>query len=342
MKIIVDSLGGDNAPSEILIGCAEALKAEKDLELVIVGDPKTIEETIKNEGADLTRVETVEASEAVLNTDHPATFLTEKPNCSLAVAYDVAKKRDDVGAVVTAGPTGAVLTGGIFKLGRLPGVKRPALLATMPTHKKGELVRLLDAGANMDCKPEYLLQFAVMVNAYLKGIGIEEPRIGLLNVGSEEGKGNQLAKDAYALLKEANLKFVGNIEADHVTHNEADAVVCDGFWGNVFCKTIEDSALWISGMFKEVFYTNIFTKLGALPMKKHLGEVKNLIAAAKKASAPLLGVRKLVLKCHGKAKRDAVCLSLCEAHSLLKQNIQETIEKAVEAENARIAESAAE
>ena len=337
MKIVLDALGGDNAPNEILLGAAEALKKESDLELIIVGRKDEIEAKIKEEGADLSRVEIVESDEAVLNTDHPASFLTSKPKCSLAMAYDTAKNREDVGGVVTAGPTGAVLSGAIFKLGRLPGVKRPALLATMPTEKNGELVRLLDAGANMDCKPEYLVQFAVMVNAYLKGIGLENPRIGLLNVGAEEGKGNALAKETYDLLKEADLNFVGNIEADHVVHNQAGAVVCDGFWGNIFVKTIEDTALWISGLFKGVFYTNILTKLGALTMKKHLGKISELIKAAKKASAPLLGVKKLVLKAHGKAKHDAICLSLLEAHDLLKKNIQETIAKAIDEENAKLA-----
>ena len=328
MKIIVDSLGGDNAPSEILLGCADALKANPNLELVIVGDKAITEETLKKEGIDLKRVEMVTANGAVLNTDHPANFLREKPDCSLAVCYREAKKREDIDAIITAGPTGAVLAGGIFGLGRLPGVKRPALMSTFP-NENGGVIRLLDAGANMDCTSEYLLQFALMASNYLTAIGIENPRVGLLNVGSEEGKGNALAKETYALLKDSGLNFVGNIEADHVTRGEADVVVCDGFWGNIYVKAIEETALWISGMFKKVFYKNLFTKLGALPMKKHLQEIKDVIGNAHKASAPLLGVNKIVLKCHGRAKRDSISLSIKEAMNLVEKDMQGKIAEAL-------------
>ncbi|MCR5078609.1 MAG: phosphate acyltransferase PlsX [Bacilli bacterium] len=328
MKIIVDSLGGDNAPSEILLGCVDALNQNKDLQLVIVGDNKVTEETLKKENADLSRVEMIAANGAVLNTDHPANFLREKPDCSLAICYREAKKREDIDGVITAGPTGAVLAGGIFGLGRLPGVKRPALMSTFP-NENGGLIRLLDAGANMDCTSEYLLQFALMASNYLSSIGIENPRVGLLNVGSEEGKGNALAKETYSLLKESGLNFVGNIEADHVTRGECDVVVCDGFWGNIYVKAIEETALWISGMFKNVFYKNLFTKLGALPMKKHLNEIKSVIGNAHKASAPLLGVSKIVLKCHGRAKRDSVSMSIAEAIHLHENNMQQKIAEAV-------------
>ena len=329
MKVIVDSLGGDKSPQEALLGCADALKARSNLELVIVGDEKLIKEKIAEAGGDLNRVETIQSNEAVLNTDHPANFLREKPNSSLAVLFEAAKDREDIQAIASAGPTGAVLSGAIFKLGRIKGVKRPALLATFPTTKEGKMVRVLDAGANMDCKPEYLVQFALMASAYVKGIGVKDPKVGLLNVGAEEGKGNQMCKDTFPLLKEANIDFIGNIEADHVMKGEADVVVCDGFWGNVFTKAVESTAMWTAGLFKTVFYKNILTKIGALLMKKHIKEATAPLMAAKKASAPLLGVNKLVLKCHGRADRDSFCMTILEADTLMKQNLIGTINEAI-------------
>ena len=329
MKVIVDSLGGDKGPKEAIIGCALALKDKPDLELVIVGDKALIEKEMAEAGGDLSRVEIIQANESVLNTDHPANFLREKPNCSLALLYEAAKNRNDIQAIVSAGPTGAVLSGAIFKLGRIKGVKRPALLASFPT-KKNTMVRVLDAGANMDCKPEYLLQFGIMANAYAKATGIESPKVGLLNVGSEEGKGNQIVKETFELLKNANLDFIGNVEADHVMDGEADVVVADGFWGNVYTKATEGTAMWTAGLFKEAFYKNILTKLGALLVKKQVKEATKPLIAAKKASAPLLGVNKPVLKCHGRADRDSFHLTILEAEGLIKQDLIKKIEKGIE------------
>ena len=191
MKIILDVLGGDAAPAAPIEGAIAALKKNADLNLILVGPKPAIEEAFQKAGIDASRYEIIHAEEAVLNTDHPANFLRTKPNCSMALAFQALKEREDVDAFLGAGPTGAMLSGCIFKVGRIPGVKRPALLATLPT-KNGGLVRLTDAGANMDCKPEYLVQFAKMANEYLEVLGIEKPRIGLRSVGRAEGKGNEL------------------------------------------------------------------------------------------------------------------------------------------------------
>ena len=336
MKILVDVLGGDNAPKAVIEGAISALNKKKDLELALVGPRKEIEEAFNKAKIDPSRYEIIESNEAVLNTDHPSLFIKEKPNCSMALAFEELRKRDDLGGFVSAGPTGALLTGAILRIGRIQGVARPCLMATIPTRTE-KLCRVLDAGANMDCKPEYLYQFAVMADTYLKVLGEEKPRIATLSVGQEEGKGNEVSKAAYELLKASELNFVGNIEGDHVLKGEADIVVCDGFSGNVFLKSLEEACYYISDKFKAAIFKNIFTKLGALTMKKHLGKISELIKAAKKASAPLLGVKKLVLKAHGKAKHDAICLSLLEAHDLLKKNIQETIAKAIDEENAKLA-----
>ena len=301
MKILLDCLGGDKAPEEAIKGIAYALGKDKDIEIAAIGPAKTIKEGLEKLGADASRVSYIEATEAVLNTDHPSLFLKQKPNSSLAKAYEI-------------------LTGAILRLGRLKGVSRPCLMATLPT-RTGKLVRLLDAGANMDCKPEYLLQFALMADTYLRCIGIENPRIGLLNVGMEEGKGNELTKATHELIKGAGLNFVGNIEGDHVLKGEADAIVCDGFAGNVFIKSTEEACYYISDMFKEAIFKNALTKFGALFQIKGLKAVKKPFEFARKACAPLLGTKKLVLKCHGKANAETFGETLLEAKRLLDVNI---------------------
>ena len=320
MKILVDILGGDNAPSATLEGAVSALKKKEGLSLVLVGPKSLIEEALSKNKIDPSRVEIIHSEKAVLNTDHPSLFLKEKPDCSLALAYELFRKRDDIHGLVSAGPTGAVLTGAVLRLGRIPGISRPCLMATIPT-RTGKLCRVLDAGANMDCKPEYLYQFALMADTYVKILGVDSPRIATLSVGMEEGKGNDLSKAAYELLKASKMNFVGNIEGDHVLKGEADIVVCDGFAGNVFLKSMEEASYFISDLFKAAIFKNIFTKLGALPMIKGLKGVKKPFDYANKASAPLLGCRKLVLKCHGKAKPEAIEAGILEADYLAEKDL---------------------
>ena len=328
MKVLVDVLGGDNAPKAVLEGAMVALKKEDDLNLVLVGPEKEIQEAISANGIDPTRVEIIPSEEAVLNTDHPSLFIKQKPNCSMALCFEALRKREDIDAMVSAGPTGALLTGAVLRIGRLPGVARPALIATLPTRTES-LTRLVDAGANMDSKPEYLVQFALMANAYLKLIGIDSPRVATLSVGQEEGKGNELVKETYARLKETDLNFVGNIEGDHVLKGEADLVVCDGFAGNVFLKSLEEGAYFISDLFKAALYRNIFSKLGALLQLKGLKKVKEPFNLANKACAPLLGAKRLILKCHGKSEAETFEATILEGSRLAKLHIQEKIAGAI-------------
>lgn len=325
MKILVDVLGGDNAPKAVIEGAISALNKKKDLELALVGPKKEIEEAFNKAKIDPSRYEVIESNEAVLNTDHPSLFIKEKPSCSMALAFEELRKRDDLGGFVSAGPTGALLTGAILRIGRIQGVARPCLMATIPTRTE-KLCRVLDAGANMDCKPEYLYQFAVMADTYLKVLGEEKPRIATLSVGQEEGKGNEVSKAAYELLKASELNFVGNIEGDHVLKGEADIVVCDGFSGNVFLKSLEEACYYISDKFKAAIFKNIFTKLAALTMIKGLKNVKKPFEYANKASAPLLGCKKLVLKCHGKAKPEAFEAGILEAALLAEKGLLKQIE----------------
>lgn len=329
MKILLDVLGGDNAPEAPLQGAIDALNAHPELELVLAGPAKIIEETLTKAGIPSSRYEILPAETAVLNTDHPANFLRTKPDCSMAVAFSAMKERDDIDAFLGAGPTGAMLSGCIFKLGRIPGVKRPGLIATIPT-KKNTLVRILDAGANMDCKPEYLVQFAKMANAYLKVLGIEKPRIGLLSVGMEEGKGNELTKEVFPLLKEdPELNFIGNVEGDKVLDGICDILVCDGFAGNVFVKSLEGAAYFVSDLFKDAVMGTFLRKIGALFQLKALKNVKKPFNYANDAAAPLLGCKKLVVKCHGKSKARNFSGAIKEVIGYVNNHLIEKVTEAI-------------
>jgi len=328
MKILVDVLGGDNAPKAVIEGALGALEKDPSLELILAGPKQAIVDTFNAKGMGLSRVEIIDSSIAVTNEDHPSLFIKQKPDSSMALCFEALRHREDIGAMVSAGPTGALLTGTVLRVGRLPGVNRPALIATLPT-RKGGYVRLCDAGANMDCKSEYLVQFALMANEYLKLIGTTSPRIATLSVGQEEGKGNELVKETFAALKQTSLNFVGNVEGDHVLKGDVDLVVCDGFAGNVFLKSLEEGAYFISDLFKAALYRNIFTKLGALLQLKGLKKVKEPFDHAKKACAPLLGAKKLVLKCHGKSQSETFEATILEAQKLSKLGLQEKIAAAI-------------
>ena len=330
MNVLVDVLGGDKAPQAVLEGAASALVKESDLHLILVGPTEKIKEVMNRSSISESRYEIIHSEEAVLNTDHPSLFIKQKPNCSMALCFEVLRKREDIDAMISAGPTGALLTGTVLRIGRLPGVSRPALIATLPT-RGGKFVRLVDAGANMDCKSDYLVQFAFMADCYLKLLGNDSPRVATLSVGQEEGKGNEVVKETYSILKNSGLNFVGNVEGDHVLKDEADIVVCDGFAGNVFLKSLEEGAYFISDLFKAALYKNIFTKLGALLQLKGLKKVKEPFNHANKACAPLLGAKKLVLKCHGKSEAETFEATILEASRLSKLGLQEKIAAAVAA-----------
>jgi len=324
MKIIVDTLGGDFSPYETVKGAFLASQELKDTTLVLVGDEEKNRKIISELKADASKFEFVNAPDIVLNNESPVAALKTKPNSSIVKSCSILKQRDDLDALVTTGSTGAALTGSIFKVGRIEGVLRPALIATLPT-KTDNLVRVLDIGANMDCKPEYLLQFGIMASQYLKVLGIENPRIGLLNVGREDGKGNDLTKQANKLLKESGLNYIGNVEGDDVLLGVCDAVICDGFSGNVFIKTLEGTAKFVSSAFKQAMMKNVFTKFGSLFQLKEMRKVKGLFEYAKNCSAPLLGIQKLVIKTHGKAKADTVRRAILEAHRLIKGDLVQKI-----------------
>ena len=328
MKILVDAMGGDNAPKAVIKGAIEALKKEKDLELILVGDEVQINGLLEKEDDIKSRIEIIPSKSVVLNTDHPSLFLKTKADSSLAICFETLRSRDDIGGLISAGPTGALLTGSILRIGRLDGVHRPALLSTLPT-KDGNSVSLLDSGANVDTRSEYLVQFALMGDVYLKCIGYENPRVGLLNVGSEEGKGNDLVKECYPLFKELPLNFVGNIEPDHVQKDEVDLVVADGFNGNILLKGIEGGASYASGLFKGALKRNIFTKFCSLFLLHSIKKSLTPLNKAVNSCAPLLGVKKLVIKCHGKGKEETFEQTILTTYKLAKDNLLGNLKDAI-------------
>ena len=328
MKIVVDAFGGDYAPQEIVAGAVKALQENEDLNLVLVGDKDKITEILQGLVFVSDRLEIVHAPDVVTMDDVPTVAIRTKKTSSIVVAYDYLKQNDDAVALVSAGSTGATLTGAVLKLGRVKGVSRPALAPILPTVNDGK-VMLLDCGANAECKAENLLDFAIMGNEYMKAMGVKKPRIALLNIGTEEEKGSEMIKEAHQLLKNAKLNFVGNIEARDVIRGNVDVVVSDGFSGNICLKTIEGTAEILFGEIKEITKSSFKAKIGALCLKKNLYALKKKYDHKKVGGAPLLGVSKIVLKCHGNSKADSVSATIQQAYTLGKNKLIEKVIKAV-------------
>ena len=328
MKIVVDAFGGDYAPYEIVAGSVKALQENQELEVVLVGDKDKITEILQQLVFVSDRLEIVHAPDVVTMDESPTVAIRTKKTSSIVVAYDYLKQNDDAVALVSAGSTGATLTGAVLKLGRVKGVSRPALAPILPTVNDGK-VMLLDCGANAECKAENLLDFAIMGNEYMKAMGVKEPRIALLNIGTEEEKGSEMIKEAHQLIKNAKLNFVGNIEARDVIRGNVDVVVSDGFSGNVCLKTIEGTAEILFGEIKAITKQSLKTKIGALLLKKHLYALKKKYDHKKVGGAPLLGVTKVVLKCHGNSKAESICATINQAFTLGKNKLVEKVLKAV-------------
>ena len=328
MKIVVDAFGGDYAPQEIVAGAVKALQENLELNVVLVGDKDKITEILQGLVFVSDRLEIVHAPDIVTMDDIPTVAIRTKKNSSIVVALDYVKNNEDAVALVSAGSTGATLTGAVLKLGRIPNISRPALAPILPTvNDRG--VMLLDCGANADCKPEQLLDFAIMGNEYMKAMGVKKPRVALLNIGTEEEKGSELAKEAHQLLKNSKLNFVGNIESRDVLRGNVDVIVTDGYSGNICLKTIEGVAEILFGELKDVAKSSFTAKLGGLLLKKKLRGIKAKYDYRKVGGAPLLGVSKIVLKCHGNSKADSIATTIEQAYTLAKSNMIEKVKEIV-------------
>lgn len=334
MKILIDCLGGDKAPEAIVKGIILAKKERSDVEYTLVGPTEQITEILSKNKADVKDFTIIDAKYNVTNDDKPISVIRDKKDSSLGQCLTNLASGDEYDAVLSAASTGAMLTGSIFKVGRLDGVLRPCMLATMPTRIDKQLVRIMDVGANMDSKPEYLYQYALMGNEYLKILGMKNPRIRLLSVGMEDEKGNQLVHQTFELLKaDSSLNFLGNIEGDHVLKGDADLVITDGFAGNVFLKTVEDSANFVKDGFMSAIKHNVLTKICAVPMLKYLNNVKEIFAYAQKACSPFLGIKKLVVKMHGKADIDVAKSCALQTVSYIENKLVETVKSAISKAN---------
>lgn len=335
MKIVVDAFGGDNAPLEIVEGVKLALNKHKDLEVILCGKEDEIRKIL---GKQTERVEIVSADEVIKNEEHPTIAIRQKKNSSLVRAYDVLKEREDVVGLVSAGSTGAVLAGAIMKIGRIKGISRPALAPILPTKKDSDVI-VVDSGANVDCKPVNLLHFALMGSAYYSIVyNVENPRVALLNNGSEEGKGNELAKETFPILQQAPINFIGNKEGGDFMSGDLDVMVCDGFAGNALLKGTEGAVAAVMSVLKKSIKSHFWSKIGYLFMKKTFKEVRGRIDIIKKhGGSPLLGCKKLVVKNHGSCLRNNILASI-EQTMLLHENqlikkIEDSLSKLEIAEN---------
>ncbi|WP_313891298.1 phosphate acyltransferase PlsX [Psychrobacillus sp.] len=321
MKISIDAMGGDNAPHEIVKGVYEALQAFEDVHIQLYGDEAKLAPLLQAHD----RLQVIHTEEVIEGTDEPVRAIRRKKNSSM-VKMAESVKNGEADACVSAGNTGALMAAGLFIVGRIDQVDRPALAPTLPTLDEKGFV-LLDVGANSDAKPEHLEQFAVMGSVYAEKVrGIKNPRVGLLNIGTEDNKGNELAKTAFSLLSEAPINFVGNVEARDLLAGVADVVVTDGFTGNVVLKTIEGTAAGIFSMLKEAFNHSTKTKISALLVKDQLRGLKTKLDYTEYGGAGLFGLKAPVIKAHGSSNANAVFHAIRQARMMVEYNVSDIIQ----------------
>lgn len=330
IRIAVDVYGGDNAPGCVIDGALEALRAMDDVSILFCGAQAEVEGLLNGREYDAQRVSIVDAPDIITNHESPTLAIRRKLNSSMVRAMDLVKK-GEADAVVTAGSTGAALAGGIFRMGRIRGIDRPALGPVLPTSGEHPVI-LIDCGANADCKPDYLVQFALMGQAYMKGVmGIANPKVGLLNVGAEDEKGNELCKAVFPLLKEhPGVNFYGNVEARDVLTGVVQVIVCDGFSGNILLKSTEGAAQLIFGKLKKGLMSSVRSKLGALMVKPALKTVKNELDYEQYGGAALLGVKGALVKAHGSSKGHAYACAIAQAHTMVKGGVVGIIAQSLE------------
>ena len=326
MKLALDAMGGDHAPEVIVKGAEEAIRQFSDLELVLVGKEGGIREHLQNEE----RITILHTDEIITGEDEPVRAVRRKKQASMVVAArEVKEGRAD--AIISAGNTGALVATGLFVIGRIPGIARPALAPTIPT-VDGKGFLLLDVGANSDAKAEHLLHNAYMGAIYSEKVrGIANPRVGLLNIGTEEEKGNNLTKKAYELLKGTELNFIGNVEARDLLEGVADVVVTDGFTGNMVLKTMEGTASSVMGMMKNALTASFKAKVGAALILPQLRGIKKMMDYTEHGGALLAGIKQPVIKAHGSSDTNAIVNAIRQARNMVKHGVTDIIRKQVAA-----------
>ena len=311
-KILIDAFGSDY-PDQIIDGIAEVLNQIDGVELVVTGDEKYINNALIGKDFDKSRLEIIDCKEVVTNDDSPVDAILKKKNSSLSVALKTLREREDVGCMISAGNTGAIIAGSVLILGRQTGGDRPTLLTILP-NDKGGVTCLADCGANVDCKPHHLLKFGEYASEYSsKVLGVENPKVALLSVGTEDKKGNALSKEAFKLLKQSNLNFVGNMEAKTALSGDVDVIVCDGFDGNVLLKSIEGTAKSVVARSLALLKKYSKSSDDMKFVKKAFGELMQLLDFNSQGGAILLGTKKPIVKAHGSANSQTVINTVKQA-----------------------------
>jgi glycerol-3-phosphate acyltransferase PlsX len=320
MKIAVDAMGGDHAPKLIIEGVYQALQQFEDIHILLYGHEEKVSSFLKEHD----RLTFIHTTEKIESEDEPVRAIRRKKDASM-VRMAEAVKSGEADACVSAGNTGALMAAGLFIVGRIDGIDRPALAPTLPTID-GQGFVMMDLGANSDAKPEHLVQFGIMGSIYATKVrGIESPRVGLLNIGTEETKGNDLTKSAFALLKNAPVNFVGNVESRDLLMGVADVVVTDGFTGNMVLKTIEGTAAGFFSMLKEVFTSSTKSKISALLVKDDLKALKNKMDYTEYGGAALFGLKAPVIKAHGSSNANAIMNAIRQARTMVEFDVCGTI-----------------
>ncbi|MDY3971767.1 MAG: phosphate acyltransferase PlsX [Clostridia bacterium] len=318
MKIIIDAMGGDHAPQAPVKAAVKAV-GELGVEIILVGKTDVVEKELSKYNYNKDKISIAHAEDVISNHEEPAKAVRSKKNASVVVAANMLKNGEG-DAMLSMGNTGALLASGLLIVGRIKGVLRPALGALLPSAKGPKM--LIDAGANTNCKPENLVQFGIMGSIYMKNVlGIDSPTVGLMSNGEEEGKGDELTKETFPLLKNAPVNFIGNIEGRDVMEGTADVITCDGFVGNVILKTVEGMGHVVSKKVKGIFMKGLFTKLGALFVMKGLNEFKQAMDYREYGGAPLLGTKKPVIKGHGSSDAKAVFSAIYQAKKFVETSV---------------------
>jgi glycerol-3-phosphate acyltransferase PlsX len=329
MKIALDAMGGDDAPAAIVEGAIEAVR-ELDVEIILVGDEKEIKKELSRHSTDRLPLSIVHASQRVEMDESPSSVVRKKRDSSIWVATELVKKSEAV-AVISAGNTGASMATALFILGPLPGVERPAIATPLPTLKGTSI--LIDVGANVDCKPQHLFQFGIMGHIYAKEIfGISQPKVGLLSIGEEDSKGNELTKEVFKMLKSSALHFIGNVEGREVYTGSADVIVCDGFIGNVALKISEGLSDAMIQFLKREIMGSALGKVGYFLLKPSFRRFRKKVDYAEYGGAPLLGVDGISIICHGRSSSRAIKNAIRVAKESFKRGINRHIKEQIESQ----------
>lgn len=329
--VALDAMGGDNAPKEMIKGAVQALEKTDAVQVLLVGKEDVIRAELAQYTYDKARIEVVNATEVIETAEPPVNAIRRKKDSSIVVGMKLVKE-GQADAFVSAGSSGAVLVGGQVIVGRIKGVERPPLAPLIPTEKGVSL--LVDCGANVDARPSHLVQFAKMGSIYMEHVvGIKNPKVGIVNIGAEEEKGNTLVKETFPLLKgEKNINFIGSVEAREIPHGQADVIVCEAFAGNIILKLFEGVGSVLISEIKKGMMGSLRSKIGALLVKPALKKALKSFDSSEYGGAPLLGLNGLVVKTHGSSTAKEICNTIIQCVTFKEQKINEKIKESIQPE----------